>query len=173
MIKGHVDLGKSFAQRGLTGDRTLACGPEHACVVLFILSDTDHNEGGTVFVRGSPRLIAIALRDAGSLSHQKLLRFSNSTIVEMLENGSLRYPCSAEANEISNTSLLHSFTGKAGDVIIFHPWCIHAASRNFTDSARVRFMGNATVRYRENRFKPWFTSETSDDPNVRAATPAL
>ena len=72
---------------------------------------------------------------------------------------------------------LHSTNGiyldtKAGDVVIFHPWCIHAASRNFTDSARVRFMGNATVRYRENRFKPWFTSETSDDPNVRAATSA-
>ena len=65
--------------------------------------------------------------------------------------------------------MVHAYRGRAGDVVIFHPWAIHAASRNYTERNAVRFMCNATVRYAPGKFKDWFTPETAGDLNVRAA----
>ena len=41
----HVDLGKSFGDRGLDTGRTLASCGDHAAVVLFLVTDTAFRGG--------------------------------------------------------------------------------------------------------------------------------
>lgn len=53
-----------------TTQHNTQAGEDHAAVVLFLLSDTEYGEGGTVFLRGSPRLVAETLKREKEMSHQ-------------------------------------------------------------------------------------------------------
>jgi len=165
----HVDLGKNFSDRGLGTSRTIAAGEHHAAVVLFVLSDTEYGEGGTTFLRGSPRLVADTLKREKDMSHQELLNFCNAHVTSKLKSEEFAMPLDEAANQ-DPTQPLHAYTGKKGDAIIFHPWAMHAPSRNYSERGEVRFMGNAVVAYKQGAFKPWFTEETKHDLNVRAAS---
>lgn len=101
--------------------------PDRALLTLFLCSDVEPGDGGTAVSVGSHHLVARVLADAepDGLAHKQLLARANS------------HP-RTEVREV---------TGQAGDVVLLHPFLLHAQSVN--TGAAVRFMANPFVAARD------------------------
>jgi len=101
--------------------------PDRALLTLFLFSDVGPGDGGTAVSVGSHHLVARVLAEAepDGLAHKELLRRAN---------GHAR----TEVREV---------TGQAGDVVLLHPFLLHAQSVNTGDV--VRFMANPFVAARD------------------------
>jgi hypothetical protein len=114
----HVD-GGHFIHRLRSSDQGL--------LPLFLFSDIAIGDGGTALAEGSHADVARLLADAGAqgLGMLQLTQAARA----------LAKPAVAEA------------IGHAGDVVLLHPFLVHARSTNLGE--RVRFMCNPCVSLRE------------------------
>jgi len=101
--------------------------PDQGLLPLFILSDIKPQGGGTAVSAGSHRLAARILADAepSGLTHQEL---TDRMLSHPIEN-------------------VRELTGNAGDVVLVHPFVLHARSPNTGDA--VRFICNPCIPLKE------------------------
>jgi hypothetical protein len=101
--------------------------PDQGLLPLFILSDIKPHGGGTAVSAGSHRLTARILAEAepDGLHHREL---TNRVLAHPVEN-------------------VRELTGNAGDVVLVHPFVLHARSPNTGDA--VRFICNPCIPLKE------------------------
>lgn len=105
---------------------------EQSCIVLPMIQDVNENGGNTLVIPGSHHKIMKHLKDAEGKHYHDLKRISE----EMASN--------LNENEVVTTSPCH-----AGDILVLHPFVVHAASGNFVDNiTRITF--NLGTRWRED-----------------------
>lgn len=114
----HVD-GIQFHHRLTSRDQGL--------LPLFVLSDIGPGDGGTAFDEGSHRVAAriLAAAEPAGLDVNELAK---------------RVTATPRLNVVEGT-------GRAGDVILLHPFMLHARSPNTGNS--VRFICNPCIQYKE------------------------
>ena len=115
-------------------------------VALYMLSDCPAGAGGTVLVPGSHRWVEKKVDEVGEISHPDLNRWCVETVNAKLKAGGLRMPVGGSSGDggVGEAEVIHQVTGKAGDVVLMHAWCIHSGSTN-ADGIEPRLMGNAHV----------------------------
>eukprot|EP00629_Pelagomonadales_sp_RCC1024_P015494 CAMPEP_0119261344 /NCGR_PEP_ID=MMETSP1329-20130426/1440_1 /TAXON_ID=114041 /ORGANISM="Genus nov. species nov., Strain RCC1024" /LENGTH=345 /DNA_ID=CAMNT_0007260897 /DNA_START=103 /DNA_END=1137 /DNA_ORIENTATION=- len=105
---------------------------EIGCLPIFLFSDVLEAGGGTALAPGSHRHVAELLWRAGARG---------------VEGPRL----SALAREALDESSIVECRGRAGDVVLTHPFLLHARSKNLRPAApeNVRFMCHPAVRLKE------------------------
>ncbi len=171
----HVDIGPGFSTDAA---RTAHGHPYQGLVVLLLLSDWLPGGGGTVMVPGSQEWVRQRLESAGpeGIVHQELNAYCVSRMIEAVRAGRVLIPPATAADDVnpdSNTSsserkldnggydsdkdrgyhndiMLHQICGKAGDVVLMHPWLVHSGTTNLRSTPRL--MANGMVRVRAQTF---------------------
>lgn len=110
------------------GYRHVAQSPEVGLVLIFLFSDVGPRDGGTALVPKSHRTVA-----------EKLLRAGAAGIAGPR--------LSAAARDSVDLSNIIEATGRAGDVVLAHPFLLHARSKNL--GGIVRFMCHPVVPLRQ------------------------
>lgn len=123
--------------------------PEQGLLVIVIWRDMEHQGGGTFLAPDSIKPIAEYL----NANRQGIHPFENEF-----------------SNLIHDCNDLRELTGKAGDVVIMHPYMLHASSQNH--SGKARFITNPPVSLKEPMN---FNRENPEDfsPVERAVLNAL
>ncbi|QHW33840.1 hypothetical protein GZH47_25610 [Paenibacillus rhizovicinus] len=134
--------------------------PEQGLLCLCLFSDIGPRGGGTLVVEGSHRPVArylaknpegMELGDGirGFFSeHPYFAKLAGRTgEPQTAEERNAAFMDSAYADEDGTQLRVVETTGEAGDVILCHPFLIHAASQNH--SGNVRFMCNRTSPLKE------------------------
>lgn len=96
---------------------------EVGCILIVFFSDVNPECGGTAVAVGSHKCIARALTEAGT---RGMRPYEVAHCVDSCLS-STQYP-------------LEELTGKAGDVVIMHPFLIHARSKNLGMSTFTHFL---------------------------------
>jgi hypothetical protein len=115
-------------------------------LLFAFLSEVPERAGGTVIIGGSHRLIAdfVADQPAKVLGKMKVCRRAFMRSHPWLEALSSDAPCAdRDANFLERDSEVNGararvfeLTGKPGDVILCHPWTMHATAPNCGSSPR-------------------------------------
>mmetsp|Transcript_70251 Transcript_70251/g.187094 ORF Transcript_70251/g.187094 Transcript_70251/m.187094 type:complete len:379 (-) Transcript_70251:110-1246(-) len=152
----HLDLGPGFDG---SQKRSLGGHCFQGVVMLILLSDCDLGAGGTVMWPGSHHIVRRELaRHPAGIVHDELNAWAVDSTLAMIREGKMMLSDSTEpppanmadepqAERDGAPAVLQQVTGKAGDVILMHPWLIHAGTTNF--SSKVRVMANGMVRVRD------------------------
>ena len=147
----HVDIGPGF---DTDWRRRLAGHPYQGAVVLVLLSDWAPGGGGTAFVRGSHRWVAaeIAAREPRGIRHQDLNSWAIRVVSEASARGQLPLSYSEEARgeDRNRLGVIEQVVGRAGSVVVMHPWLIHSGTTNL--SSEPRLMANGMVRVTSEAF---------------------
>jgi hypothetical protein len=100
--------------------------PEQGLLMIFLYSDIEHQGGGTFIAPDSVGVVSrwLARHREGVDPHA--------------------FPC---AELIGQCQQFEEMTGRAGDVILMHPYMLHAISQNH--SQRVRFITNPALSLKE------------------------
>eukprot|EP00946_MAST-07B_sp_MAST-7B-sp1_P005401 g5401.t1 len=159
----HVDIGPGFST---DAPRTVHGHPYQGLVVLILLSDWLPGGGGTVMVPGSQEWVRQRLEAAGpgGIVHQELNAYCVRQMIEKVRAGNVMIPVSearpAHAalasspiveHSTSGKILLHQICGKAGDVVLMHPWLVHSGTTNLRSTPRL--MANGMVRVSKATFE--------------------
>ena len=131
--------------------------------------------GGTVMVPGSQEWVRRRLEAAGreGIVHQELNAYCVSQMIEKVRAGRVMIPASVAAvaadpaedatpakrkhddddedDEDDDKIVLHQICGKAGDVVLMHPWLVHSGTTNLRSAPRL--MANGMVRVRAETFE--------------------
>eukprot|EP00946_MAST-07B_sp_MAST-7B-sp1_P001218 g1218.t1 len=159
----HVDIGPGFST---DAPRTVRGHPYQGLVVLILLSDWLPGGGGTAMVPGSQEWVRQRLEAAGpgGIVHQELNAYCVRQMIEKVRAGNVMIPVSearpaqdalssSSMVEHSNNGkiLLHQVCGKAGDVVLMHPWLVHSGTTNLRSTPRL--MANGMVRVAKATFE--------------------
>jgi hypothetical protein len=113
--------------------------------VFLFVADVGEQGGGTLVLRGSPALVARFVAEGGEVGDEKLAttrrRFFGSREV-------LREMTSASGSDLARFMgkdfdidgvpvRVMELTGKAGDIVVCHPWMLHCPSANVADRPRI------------------------------------
>jgi hypothetical protein len=113
--------------------------PPRGALVFSFLSDVPAGAGGTLAVAGSPRLIArfVAERASAGREKMKVTRTAFMASDPWLRELTSTEPAADRAERLMQPSLVAGvpvrvveLTGDAGDVVIGHPWLLHAGAPN-------------------------------------------
>lgn len=172
----HLDIGAGFDPDWL---RTPEGHPYQGAIILVFLTDCAPGGGGTAFIRGSHRWVASNLRAKGAVSHQNLNSWAIDLVVELSSQG--RLPISYEMNmrEAENAmsrddidGVIEQVSGKAGTIVLLHPWLIHSGTSNLT--ADVRVLANGMARVTSESFQaqgiPVLRDVQSSEPKLKRET---
>ena len=164
----HLDWGPGFDTEG-DGRRTLDGHPFQGVIVLLLLSDWAPGGGGTVVVPGSHRWVRerIAQAGEGGVPHAELNEWSKARVRAEAECGRLLLPvrgavCDGDgfgdADAFSGGgggggggAFVRQIAGRAGDVVLVHPWLIHSGSTNCGRAPRL--MANGMARIKREAFE--------------------
>ena len=120
--------------------------PPSGALVFSFLSDVPDGAGGTLVVAGSHRLIArfVAARPSAGREKMKVTRTSFLTSEPWLRELTREEPAEDRAERLMQPSLVAGvpvrvveLTGEAGDVVIGHPWLLHAGAPNCGAAPRI------------------------------------
>lgn len=117
-----------------------------ALVLLFLLSDCGPGDGGTLLVSASHRAVEEHLRATGVVSSDDMNRWCCSVVASVPSphvKGDNSHEKRAAAADHRHHLKQHAVCGRAGDVVLMHPWCVHSACENVGDT--VRILSNAHV----------------------------
>jgi len=132
----HTDFGFETSQVDLTG-----------VLIFSVISDVLAEGGGTLVIDGShlvmqnfvqtlpkeTRSIMERVRNAFYTSHPWLQKLTNSHDPE----DRIKY-FMQDSNDIDGVPVkVSQIKGKAGDVVVTHPWLLHASSPNCTDQVKM------------------------------------
>jgi hypothetical protein len=109
------------------------CSKEVGAVPLMLFSDIKQNQGGTLLACGSHKLIIDALHSADAYG------LSNHEIKAIIE-------------ENINQFEIQEITGDAGDIVLMHPFLVHARSKNmglYGDLAAIRVLCHPVIPLKE------------------------
>lgn len=136
------------------------------CVVLVLLTDCAPGQGGTCFVTGSHRRVCEYLRSrAEGVPHQELNSWCIKQVVQAMSAGELPYhrddvKVSQEKKETEREKPrkkegkdgscgwggIEQVVGKAGDLVLVHPWCVHSGTTNLGRQPRLMLNGMVRVK---------------------------
>jgi hypothetical protein len=153
----HIDLGPGVCGRDA---RTLRGDPRQGAVLLVLLSDVRPGGGGTAMVPGSHWWVRDRLLEAAAggraETHDALNEWCQALMRRLSEAGRVRIalpgaPRAAESDAGGaprGAVLLDQLSGRAGEVVVFHPWLIHSGTTNMRSDLRLMLNGMVTLEPR-------------------------
>mmetsp|Transcript_6472 Transcript_6472/g.15995 ORF Transcript_6472/g.15995 Transcript_6472/m.15995 type:complete len:205 (-) Transcript_6472:120-734(-) len=140
----HIDIGPGCPT---TGMRRTAGHALQGMVLIVLLSDWEAGGGGTVLWPGSQHLVRAKLaghESEGGISHDDLNKWCADYMLGLVRREALKLSASMNSDD---EHTLVQVTGNAGDIVLVHPWLIHAGTTNLR--SRVRLMANGMVRVKD------------------------
>ena len=187
-----MDIGPGFS----TEHKRTPSGHEYqGLVVLVLLSDWLPGGGGTAMVPGSHAWVGDMLRSSSAVQEQGIVHNAlNALCVERMlkavkeQELMIEIPDTSRPNRSTNKReaapaaaatgfteplRLKQIVGKAGDVVLMHPWLIHSGTTNLRSSPRL--LANGMVRIKKECFEknghpllgPVAVSEEVSEPVVK------
>jgi hypothetical protein len=92
----------------------------------------------------------IASREPQGIIHQELNAWAIKTVGEASAAGRLPLAYAAGAGDPNCLGVIDQMVGRAGDVVLLHPWMIHGGTTNLSSAPRL--MANGMVRVKREVF---------------------
>ncbi len=144
--------------------------------LFFLLDDLASEQGGTLFVTGSHRLVGELpeRRKQGYAGHSAELRRALRVRVPWLRElwtedadpAARRRFLDEEATHDGVPLRVHECTGRAGDVYLMHPWLVHNASPNLGPAMRI--MATERILADDVNLYTWNRKAQGGNRNARA-----